>query len=234
MSEKEETNNTSDVKKSKTTLFGLLAVVVVAVLVYISVSVFGIGDGKDSIAAKVNGEIILQSELDQRFDQDTKRAIAQGIDTSNSEIAAQVKLRILEELINSKLLIQAAKKSGIEIDSDTVDSEIALAEQQIGGKEALLAQLSEVGMDEDEFKEEVFNQLMIQQYLLENIDIDSTVATEEEIVLAYEKASAATENIPPLSEIKEQISGQITVGKQQKLLDALIESLRKDAEIEIL
>jgi len=233
---KEETSNVSGIKKYKTILLGLLAVAVVAGLIYIVGGISGGGGDKDGIAAKVNGENILQSELQQRFDQETQRAISQGIevDTNNPVITAQVKSRILEDMIDTKLLLQTAKESGVEIDSDAVNSEITLVEQQVGGKEALLAELLKVGMDENEFKEEVLNQLMIQQYLLENIDVDLIVVTDEDIALAYEQASAVQENIPPLSEIKEQIDSQLTGEKQQELLSTLIESLRAEAKIEIL
>jgi len=233
---KEETSNVSGIKKYKTILLGLLAAAVVAGLIYIVGGISRGGGDKDGIAAKVNGENILQSELQQRFDQETQRAISQGIevDTNNPVITAQVKSRILEDMIDTKLLLQTAKESGVEIDSDAVNSEITLVEQQVGGKEALLAELLKVGMDENEFKEEVLNQLMIQQYLLENIDVDLIVVTDEDIALAYEQASAVQENIPPLSEIKEQIDSQLTGEKQQELLSTLIESLRAEAKIEIL
>ncbi len=214
---KEETDDTPKVKKPKIKLFVLLGAIVIAGLIYLAVAIFGIGGG--GVVATVNGENILKSELEQRFNQDKQRAISQGVDTSNSEVAEQVKSRILQDLINNKLLLQAASKSNIEIDSDTVDSEIALIEQQIGGEEALLAQLSEVGIDEDEFREEVLNQLILQKYLLENIDTTSITATDEEISLAYKQASATSENIPALSEIEKQIRNQVVIGKQQKLIN---------------
>lgn len=233
---REESSNVSGVKKYKTILLGLLAVVIVAGIAYSAMNVSRVSDNKDSIAAKVNGENVLQSELQQRFDQETQRAISQGVevDTNNPVITAQVKSRILEDIINTKLLLQAAKESGVKIDSGAVNSKITLVEQQVGGKEALLAELLKVEMDENEFREEVLNQLTIQQYLLENIDVDLIVVTDEDIALAYEQASAVQENMPPLSEIKEQINSQLVGEKQQELLSTLIESLRAKAEIEIL
>lgn len=233
---REESSNVSGVKKYKTILLGLLAVVIVAGVAYSVMNVSRVSDNKDSIAAKVNGENVLQSELQQRFDQETQRAISQGVevDTNNPVITAQVKSRILEDIINTKLLLQAAKESGVKIDSGAVNSKITLVEQQVGGKEALLAELLKVEMDENEFREEVLNQLTIQQYLLENIDVDLIVVTDEDIALAYEQASAVQENMPPLSEIKEQINSQLVGEKQQELLSTLIESLRAKAEIEIL
>jgi len=137
-------------------------------------------------------------------------------------------------LINTELLVQASKKSGIEVTQEDIDSEIASVKKQVGGEEVLSKRLSDVGMSEDEFRQEVSKQLMIQKYLLKNIDIDSTKATEDEINSAYKQASEVTDNIPPLSEIKDQIATKIATDKQQKLLNDLIEKLRSGASIEIL
>lgn len=233
MNEKEEISNIPSTKKYKKVIFLLLVIAVFAGLMYASISFFGLGGG-NKIAAKVNGNNILRSELQKRFEQDTQRAASQGIDTSSPEIAKQVKSRILEELINTELLVQAAKESGIEVSQEEVDKEADFVKEQLGGQEALSSRLSEVGMSESEFKKEVLRQLMIQKYLLENIDIDSTKATEDEINLAYKQASSVSDNIPPLSEIKDQVASQVSIDKQQKLLEALIEKLRSNANIEIL
>lgn len=225
-------NESTNPKKSKTKWIVLLLAIVIAGIIYVAISVLGLGGG-GSVAAKVNGEKILQSELQQRFDQEKQRAVSQGVDTSGSEISEQVKSKILQELINTKLLLQAAIESGIKIDTDAIDSEIASIEQQIGGREALLAQLSEIGIDEDKFKKEVLNQLILRQYLSENIDLSSITATEEDISLAYKQISSTSDNVPPLSEIKEQIKKQIVLEKQQKLLNVLIESLKAKAKVKI-
>jgi len=95
MEEKEEKNNTSATGKYKKAIFLLVAIVVFAGLIYVSVSFFGLGEG-NKVAAKVNGNQILQSELQKRFDQDKKTAVSQGVDTSNPETVKQVKSKILK------------------------------------------------------------------------------------------------------------------------------------------
>lgn len=230
--ESEEIKSDSGIKKYKKTLIALAVIVVFAGLAYLAVNTLNLGGGS-KVAANINGVDILQADLQKRFDQNTQQAVSQGVDTTNPEVASQVKSQILKDLINSELLTQAAKEAGIEVTQSDVDSEVALVEKQIGGKEKLLEQLKKIGMNEDAFRKEVLNQLTIQKYLLENIDVASTEATVDEIASAYKQASASTDNIPPLKDVKEQIAKQVSIEKQQKLLDSLIEKLRSKAEIKI-
>ncbi len=217
------------IKKYKIVLLGLLTITIIAGFVYAALGGIGGGDAKDGVVAKVNGESIFQSEFDQHFNQEM-----QGIDTSNTDAVSKIRSQIIEELIDNKLLTQAVLDSGIEIDTETVGAEVALMEQQIGGREAFLAKLSEIGVSEDKFKEDITNQFMIQKYLLDNVDIDSVTVTEKEIMSLYNNITANQDNVPPLSEIKQQISSQIIQNKQQELVGSFIQSLRINADIEIL
>jgi len=224
---KKEITKTTWVKKYKTLLLILLAIIV-AGLIYIAVNTVDISGSKNGIAAKVNGETISQVEFDIHFKQDS-----QGIDPSDSDAMSRLKSQVMDELIGSKLLVQAASKSGIKAPVEDIDTQISLIEQQAGGREVFLARLSELETDEDKLRLDIANQIMIQEYLLENIDTDSINVTNEEISSLYEKASAVQDNMPPLSEVKEQIIEQIKFEKQQKLADELVKSLHDKADIKI-
>ena len=235
MNEKEEikegSENVSIFKKYKTIILGLSAVIIIAGLAY-TASTFGI-NGDNNAVAKVNGEIILKSELQKRIDQDKQVAVSQGIDVSDPKVQEKVESKILEEIIDGKLLIQAAKEAGVKIGEDEINTEVDSIKKQIGGEKEFSAKLSEFGITEDEFRENILNQLTIQKYLLDKLDVSSVTATEEEIKEAYKQASDVQKNLPPLTEVKGQVKDQVIKDKQQKLVDEAIKSLRSKAEIKI-
>jgi len=221
---KEETSKTPWIKQYRTPL--LIALVVIIIAIVYAVSSFSSTGGA---VAKVNGESILQSEFDEHFKQELK-----GVDESDTEALVRIKKQIVEELIDNKLLSQAANKSGIEVTQEDIDAQTSLIEQQIGGRESFLKQLTELGIDEDKFKSDIKSQLIIQKYILENVDISSVSVTDDEVTSFYEKIKTTQDNVPPLSEIKQQIIDQITLEKQQELVMELIKSLRSSSNIEIL
>ena len=232
MNEKQTTTEekaikTKSLKKYKA-VFLTLSVVIVAGLIYIAINTEKTTDTKNDIAAEVNGEAISKTEFDRHFEQDSR-----GIDPKNTKAVSQLKTQVMDEMIGNKLLVQAASKAGIKATKEDIDAQISLIEQQAGGKETFLARLAELEIDESKLRLDIGNQIMIQEYLLKNIDLESIIVTDEEISSLYEKVNSVQDNLPPLSEIKQQITEQIKFEKQQELADSLVKSLRNEADIKI-
>lgn len=210
-----------------------VVIVVIAVVVALdftgTISLFNL----QSAAVVVNGEKIKQSEVDKRIEQVLSSPQAQTVDTTDPTLLAQVREQVLNELINTAILLQAAEEAGIVSDPEAVEAEYQLAVTQNGGEEALAEQLSAGGISIAEFRENLRDQFIIREFITANTTIFSASVTEEEVSEFYEQISAGQEGTPPLSEIRSQIEAQLVGDKQQVELDAFIATLREAAEIEI-
>lgn len=139
----------------------------------------------EGIAAIVNEDVVLASEVSRRFALFEERMQA----TRNAELPDRdaVLSQILEQLVLENLQLQEAKASGVEIDDETLtDSVEAYARQNNMTMEQFRAQLLASGMTYREFRDEVRRELTLQQvqqnivnrriYLTEQ-DVDSLVSS---------------------------------------------------------
>ena len=213
----------------------VVSMVIVVIAVFVVLNFTGAIDlfSSQSAVAVVNGEKIKRSDIDDRINQILTSSQAQGVDTTDPTLLAQVREQVLNELINTALLLQAAKEAGMVSDSEAVEVEYQLAVTQAGGEKELREQLSVSGISTVEFRENLEKQLIIREFLTANTAIFSVSVTEEEVAEFYEQMSAGQEGVPLLSEVREQVESQLIGNKQQAELDIFITKLRDAAKIEI-
>ena len=226
--------STSRKKKNYNKNIAISVIIVVIALIVVldfngTISLFNL----QPTAVVVNGEKIKQSEIDKRIKQILSSPQAQGIDTTDPTLLTQVRQQVLNELINTAILLQAAEEAGIVSDPEAVEEEYQLAVTQNGGEEALTEQLSIGGISIAEFRENLRDQLIIREFITVNTTIFSQSVTEEEVAEFYEQITASQEGVPPLSEIRLQVETQLIGNKQQVELDTFIATLREAALIDI-
>ncbi len=121
----------------------------------------------DRVVAIVDEEPILQSDLDREVE--LYRLERQYAGQTVDEPEAEVRREVLERLVESKLIIAAAKQADITVDEDAVsqevDSRISELEDHFGGPEALRRELVRSGMTLADYKARLTSQLRDQQYL---------------------------------------------------------------------
>lgn len=229
----EEVLDTPPKKKSKKTKI-IIAIIVVILIALSAAYYFDLGGvfkgGK--VIATVNGEKIVKSEVDERFKQIIALAKGQGVNTDDPENINIARTKALEELIDTKLLFQEAKKAGIVLDDKAADKEIQLIIDQVGDEKTFKEQLSKAGITEEQFKNDITKKLIIQKYITQNVDLKSIKVTNKEISDFYEQISAGQEGVPPLKVIRSQISSQLLSNKQQQAIAAFVKTLRETAKIE--
>lgn len=186
-----------------------------------------------STVAIVNGEEISREDFEELKSQ---MAAQQGLDLSSldAEAKSQFEAQVIDELVIQELVEQKADESGATVSQEEIAKQIEETIAQLGGEEAYQEALEEEGLSEEELKELIRTNLVIQAYFEEELDLSSATATEEEVKEFYEKEADQNEEIPPLEEIESQIEGMISQQKQQELMTQLIEELREEADIEIL
>lgn len=160
-----------------------LRILLVAALV--AVLAFGAtGCSDKNVAAKVNGEVITLEELDKQVEQLKQQYpdMFEGADGEGRLI--DFKSRILDNLINQKLIAQAAEEKGVEVTDADVDKQIEQLRAGFSDEEQFTAALESAGMTEESLGTQVRDQLLTQK-LIETLTSDIT-ATDEEVKAYYD------------------------------------------------
>jgi parvulin-like peptidyl-prolyl isomerase len=122
----------------------------------------------DFIAAKVNEDLVTSYEVMKRIEPALREISANDL-LSPAEKRQQRKSlwqASLREIVEERLLLQAAEKVGATVDDARVQARIDAEASRVGGMENLLKILSDEGIDLTEFQDSFRRQLTTQQLLL--------------------------------------------------------------------
>jgi len=186
------------------------------------------------VVATVNGEEILKADYETELENTKNMYTQQGmnLDDLDDEMKEQVELSVLNQLVNTKLVLQSAKEDGITVEQNELDSEMDAIKSQFEDDAKYEEKLKENKITEKELKVQVENQLTITKYL------DSTIGkievTEDEVTGKYEEYKKALESQKQEPEdfktIKPQLEQQVTAEKKNEKVNKLIEDLRTKNE----
>ena len=135
----------------------------------------------EQIAARVNGEIILKSEIDRELGLRRTEMLQQRVDpdTIERELAEQSKT-VLRDLIDNSLLVQVAKEGGLNADLDVAN---AMEELRVKEKFATLEDLESAIRkdygDVEEFKNGIRTRYMTQQVINYEVYRRIVITTDE-------------------------------------------------------
>jgi len=185
------------------------------------------------VIAEINGEEVTKSEFEEIYNQALGAAEQQGLDTSDPAVLQQVEDRAIDLMVNTKLLVQAARDSGASASESAIDEQLAQLESQFGSAEALQARVDELGLTQEELREDVSEQLLVDDFLQETDEFSSVSVSDEDVQAFYENLQGQLEDAPPLSEITEDIRAQLEAQAEQAASGDVVDRLREDAEIDI-
>jgi foldase protein PrsA len=181
--------------------------------------------------ARVNDEEISRKTYDTAVAQMKAAAQQQGVTLTDDQLKEQV----ITSLVNNRLLVQAATKEGVTVTDDQINTEHDQIVTNAGGEDAFNTQLTSLGVTDDQIRNELREQLLVNAYLLTKVSASSTApATDDEVNAFYADLKANNETVPELADVRSQIEQQITFQKQQQAVASLIDSLRAQANIEVL
>lgn len=190
---------------------------------------FGDVPRNGSAVAMVNGEAITQGELDERVEAQLITFGEQAASVDRSAVEEQV----LDSMVVELLLIQKAKESGVAVTDEEVEAQYTQSEAQFAeGEQTFAEALAESGLTAESFRERIRNQLLIERLVEGEVDLESVSVTAEEIQSFYDQAAAAGGDVPPLSEVRDQVEAQLVSQQQQILVQSYIEELRAESDIE--
>jgi|FLOH01.1.fsa_nt_gi parvulin-like peptidyl-prolyl isomerase len=168
-----------------TTYVGLLILVIAAILIVIFSNV-GQDNGMEqaNIAAMVNGEPIYNEELNSEY---AKIESFVTPETNPDDIKAQLLARLIEQ----KILLIHADEAGITVSDEEVIAEITKILDSNGiTLSQFEASLEGQGITMDEVKAQIQKQLILIQFLDENVFNEITVSEEE--ILAFYQSNPST------------------------------------------
>ncbi|MEY9977150.1 peptidylprolyl isomerase [Lysinibacillus sp. RC79] len=121
----------------------------------------GCGESKDYVA-KVDGEKILQTELDDA-------------------LREQYGTEVLDTLITNKIVELEAKKVGVSVSEDTIQEEYENLAESYGGEELLQTTLEENGLTEQSVRDNIRMYQLTKNVIAESVDI-----SDEEVAQYFE------------------------------------------------
>jgi peptidyl-prolyl cis-trans isomerase C len=146
--------------------------------------------------AKVNNVVIMQKDFDNAFRHVEKRMAAQGKELSDSQVL-EIKKKILENIIDTELLFQAAKKAGVKPPEENFKTQWDQIKNRMAKDAQFKAGIEEMNYSESELKEQIKRQMTIQKFVVDKFVTPAKVSSEE--VKAYytqnEKAFHSPEQI---------------------------------------
>ncbi len=121
----------------------------------------------DRIVAIVDEEAILASDLERAVELSQLDRQYQG--QQPEPVTPELRKQVLDSLIESKLIIAAAKQADLRVEEEDIDKQVKARiddlEKQYGSRDALVREMNRAGMSIDDFRTRYANQLRDQQYL---------------------------------------------------------------------
>ncbi|MFC5711855.1 SurA N-terminal domain-containing protein [Thalassorhabdus alkalitolerans] len=184
--------------------------------------------------AEVNGEPISSEQFGEIYSFTLQTAAMQGIDPEDEESEQMLIDQTLEQLIGLELLTQAAEEQGYEVTDEEVDEQLQQEREQAGldDEEEYIAFLEEQGLDEEELRQDISEQLKIDRFIEEETEQEDV--SDEEVEEVYEQvAEMQGDDAPELDEIREDLEDQIRQQNESEQVQGLVNSLREESDVEV-
>jgi len=170
----------------------------------------------DRIVAKVNDDIVLQSELNENVSSFVSQA-------QLSVASSEMKKKILDQMIDEKILLQEAKKENIEISDDEIKTAFQNLRDKFPTKEDFNRELRKQNLTILEVQANLVKQLKIMRLIEKNVKRKIQVSSKE----IDEYASGRT------NQSKDEIKNLIFDQKFNDAFTVWMKKLKEDAIIEI-
>lgn len=219
-----------------------IAAIVIAIAVLAAAGAFAytkgwlsagsIGEGKT--VALVNGTKLGEKELNFRYGQVKAGYEAQGTPLADETAIADIKQKIVQEMINEEIVVQEAGKAGLSVSDEEVSAAYDQIKSQVGDESAFQTRLEELDLSAPELRTRLSRELLIQKYVEQFAVQQNIGATEEEIAKLYQDFTQGRTDAPELKDVRAQVEQEVKRQKLSQMVMALVESLKQRAEIEVL
>jgi parvulin-like peptidyl-prolyl isomerase len=183
---KKKNRRSPEGKMVRKEIIGSIAVFLFAILCLFMVSSPGAKVVNKTVAT-VDGEVILMSEYERRA-----KPVIEEYDKvltgPDKEIKIkELKEKILEQMIDEKILIHEAKKRKAGVNKKEIQDGIGEIRKRFGTEEEYNQELARQGLSEEEFKEQVKEQLMVIKLIDQEVKAKVVPPTDSEIEDFYKQ-----------------------------------------------
>ncbi len=201
-------------------------------LLSLSFSVASVADTVERIVAKVNGEIVTLTELDERLETTLKQLGPAPSPEEEEARKQELRGKILDSLVDNMLVLQVAQERGLRVPSRFFDEwkQNIMTEMKIETEEELMRQVQLQGGTMEALRKQFEDGLLLQE--VRRMEVDSKVAVSEpEIEEAYRKnLEAYTEPARVrLREIVVRFDGSTEIEQGEKAR-RLLQDIRQGAD----
>ncbi|MCZ0702132.1 hypothetical protein J2T56_001534 [Natronobacillus azotifigens] len=183
----------------------------------------------DEVVAIVNGEEILGEQYNISYLDVKNYFLQQGGDVEDLDL---IREQAINFLISEAVLIQDALDKGITASEEEIDQLIAHTKETYPSEEEYEQALENHAHTEETFRRELSYQLIQQQYA--NQEFPDIEVSEEDIKEFYAQLEEQMDDLPELEEIRPELETQLEQNESQRLMAERIETLREQADYEIL
>lgn len=184
------------------------------------------------VVATVNGEEISREDYLALYQQMEQTYAMQGANVTDPQFKNQLQTQVVDQLIASFLLKEAAAEEGVVVEDSEVNEEIDLIIENTGGREAFEEELQAQGLTEETLRKNIREQFLVQNYIQTKLPEEQREVSNEETQVLYDEISAQQE-LPPIEDIREELKTEIIYREESEIVQGLINQLKSQAEIEI-
>ncbi|MBB71119.1 MAG: molecular chaperone SurA [Legionellales bacterium] len=131
----------------------------------------------NKIVAIVNDDVITESELNREYRRITKELKKQNTNLPNENV---LRAQILNQMIDEKLELQAAKRVGIEVDDATLDKAIAnIAKHNKMSVAQLRKEITATGLSYSAYRKRIKDQVTIEKLMQEEVGAHIYISKSE-------------------------------------------------------
>jgi parvulin-like peptidyl-prolyl isomerase len=185
------------------------------------------------VVAIVNEDSITKEEFTESLEQFKMSYAQQGMNVEDMEEAQldQMEQQVVDQLVNTKLLLQAAEKNNIKATDEEIEQSLGQIKGQFENDEDFNNALEANKLTIAQLEKQIAEELKINQYIKDNVQ--EVTVEEEEVVAMYDQYKEQSEEVPAYEEVKEQLEQQIKQQKNQEEVGKLVQKLREDSKIEV-
>lgn len=182
----------------------------------------------EKTVANVNGTEIMGDSYNSIYKMLKTQMAGMGQDVSDTE---SLKEQTVNVLVEQQLIRDEAESLGLEVTDEEVQSEFDTLKEQNG--EQLTAVLEQFQLSEEDFKNQLADDLITNKYVESELNVE---VTDKEIEEYYNqlKEQGSGQEIGKLEDLKPQIKDQLTQQKTSTELQSKVAELREEAEVETL
>lgn len=192
------------------------------------------------VVAEVNGEEISREEFIGDYESRLQQA---AMSQDPSQINQDgLKQQVAQNLVDNRLLVQAAGEAGIEPTEADIDAtlEDVAAQSGMSSADEVVAALEEQGMTEEEVRAEAADQFRVLGYIEAEADISEPSDAElreqydayvEQMEQAGQTGSDA--QVPSFDEMRDQLAQQAVGQQQNAAAEEILTTLRAEGDVTI-